>query len=164
MKSAGILIAALSLSTLMAACASSSKQSDVKPLTQRVYSATPEEVERALRQVLVKYPPRIDNPEAGHFETEYIKGDLRFRPPYITKPFSSGYRYRLVIRVIKGRIEDKPSVKVIVSKVVELARDFFSDPEEQTSDGQEEQVILYRIQREIQIDRALQRAAAEKRS
>ena len=52
----------------------------------------------------------------------------------------------------------KEAVKVTVAKDVELKTDFFSDPKRLESDGLEEKVILYRIEKEISVERALQRA------
>ena len=143
----------------VAACASRPKATD-KPVPQeRVYFASFDEIERAIKQAMIRYPPKVDNSEAGIFETDFIKGDLRFKPPNDEKPLPSGYRYRVLIRVVRGRADDRrPAAKVVVTKQPELARDFFSDPEPLGTDGLEEDVILYRIQRELAIDRAIRRA------
>lgn len=66
--------------------------------------------------------------------------------------------YRLTIRVIKGApLAGKPATKVTIVKDSQLQQDFFSDPRSQPSDGLEEKSILYRISREIQIERAIAR-------
>ncbi|HVK62310.1 MAG TPA: hypothetical protein VM432_12195, partial [Bdellovibrionales bacterium] len=100
----------------------------------------------------------IDNTEAGIFETDYVKGDGRFSPAHESREFSSGYRYRLLVRMVRGKKEARSAVKVSITKQIQLARDFFSDPDELTSDGLEEKSILYRINREISIARGLNRA------
>ena len=124
----------------------------------RVFYANYEDVEIALKQSMIRYPQKVDNTEAGIFETDYIKGEARFRGPHETGAFSPGYRYRILVRLVRGRSEDKPAIKVQVTKRPEVLRDFFSEPVSQKSDGLEEQVILYRIGRELQLARAIGKA------
>ena len=128
----------------------------------RVYYASYEEVEIALKQSMIRYPQKVDNTEAGIFETDYIKGEARFRPPHYDVKFSPGYRYRLLVRLVRGRTDEKPAIKVQITKKSEVARDFFSEPEATSSDGLEEQVILYRIGRELQLSRAIAKASEKK--
>ena len=125
----------------------------------RVFYAKYDDVEAALKQAMIKYPQRVDNSDAGIFETDYLKGEMRFKAPHLETEFSNGYRYRILIRVVKGRSETKPAIKVQVLKQIELARDFFSQPEAQPSDGLEEDAILYRIGRELTIAKAILRAS-----
>lgn len=124
----------------------------------RVFYAKYEDVEAGIKQAMIRYPQRVDNTEAGIFETDYVKGDARFHSPVDEKPFSPGYRYRIIIRLVRGKDDNKPAVKVWVTKQIEIATDFFADPLEQRSDGLEEDVILYRIGREITLARAMAKA------
>ena len=124
----------------------------------RVFYANYEDVEIALKQSMIRYPQKVDNTEAGIFETDFIKGEARFRSPLEPGPLSPGYRYRLLVRLVRGRSEDKPAIKVQITKRAEILRDFFSEPITQKSDGLEEQVILYRIGRELQLARAIAKA------
>lgn len=155
----------LALATQLTGCAALSEREEAKkngPFS-RVYFATYEEVEIALKQAMIRYPQKIDNTEAGIFETDFIKGDARFRPPHKEVKFSPGYRYRLLVRLVRGRSDDKQqATKVQIVKKVEVARDFFSEPEAAESDGLEEQVILYRIGRELQLARAVAKATDKK--
>lgn len=128
----------------------------------RVFFAKYEDVESALKIALLKYPQRVDNTEAGIFETDYVKGDARFKPPHQNVEYSSGYRYRLLVRLVKGKSESRPAVKVSIVKHIELVRDFFAEPEILPSDGLEEEAILYRIGRELTIAKALQKAGEKK--
>jgi len=127
------------------------------PVVQ-VFFAKYEDVEAALKLSMLKYPQRVDNTEAGIFESDYVKSDGRFKPPHSTIEYSSGYRYRILIRLVRGKTDSRPAVKVVVLKQIETLHDFFSEPGSQPSDGLEEEVILYRIGRELNINRALQRA------
>lgn len=153
------LFTALILAACISGCAQPAKQSDssVPTPVEEVFYADAETVDRAISQVMVKYPQKIANLEAGVLETDYIKGDARFRPAHREVKYGSGYRYKISIRTVRGKTNGKPAIKVQVLKVVEQHRDFFADPEQLDSDQLEEKAILYRIDREIKIDRALQR-------
>lgn len=123
-----------------------------------VFNAKYEDVETALKLALSRYPARVDNTESGIYETDYVKGDARFKPPQSAdEEYTSGYRYRIIIRLVRGNKEGRNAVKVVVLKQIELARDFFATSENVASDGLEEKVILYRIGRELRIRRAIQK-------
>jgi hypothetical protein len=124
----------------------------------RVYFAKYEDVEAAIKQAMIRYPQRVDNTEAGIFETDYVKGDARFRSPVSTEVYSPGFRYRLLIRLVRGKNDEKAAVKVLVTKTSEIAGDFFAEPDQRPSDGLEEGVVLYRIGREITLARAMTKA------
>jgi hypothetical protein len=128
------------------------------PVTQ-VFFAKYEDVEAALKLAMLRYPQRVDNTEAGIFETDYVKGDSRFKAPHVNTEYPSGYRYRILIRLVRGKTDSRPAVKVVVLKQIEQVQDFFAEPAQLPSDGLEESVILYRIGRELTINKALQRAA-----
>ena len=141
-------------------CATQEAKVGDKPVpVERVFAAPFEDVERALKQAMIRYPPKVDNSEAGIFETDYVKGDARFKPPFKETHYTNGFKYRLFVRLVRGRGDGgQPAVKVVVTKAPELTRDFFSSPELLGSDGLEEGVILYRIGRELAVDRAIHRA------
>lgn len=128
------------------------------PVVQ-VFFAKYEDVEAALKLAMLKYPQRVDNTEAGIFETDFVKADGRFKPPHKQIEYTSGYRYRILIRLVRGKTDAKPAVKVVVLKQIEQVHDFFAEAAQMPSDGLEESVILYRIGRELTINKALQRAA-----
>lgn len=125
----------------------------------RVYYANYEDVDIALKQSMIRYPQKVDNTEAGIFETDYIKGEARFKPPHKITVFSPGYRYRILVRLVRGRTDERSAIKVQVTKKPEIVRDFFSDADSVKSDGLEEQVVLYRIGRELQLARAIAKAS-----
>ena len=124
----------------------------------KVFFAKYEDVEAALKLAMLRYPQRVDNTEAGIFESDYVKGEARFKPPHKPVDYSSGYRYRLLVRLVRGESVTRPAVKVVVLKQIEIARDFFAEPQILPSDGLEEAVILYRVGRELTINRTLQKA------
>jgi hypothetical protein len=125
---------------------------------EQVYFATFEEVWRGVNLVLQPYPLRVSNMDQGMLETDTIRGYRVWAPPYKPDTSSTGETYRLTIRVIKGALESRAATKVTVVKETQIQSDFFSDPRSLPSDGMEEKSVLYRIGREIQIERALVRA------
>lgn len=124
----------------------------------KVYKASYEETWQATQKALSKYRLELSNIDKGLLKTEVIKGAKAWRSPTRKRPYSAGYSSQLKIRVIKGRIGKKPTVKVVIKKNVELQKDFFSQKKPLPSDGLEEKMILYRIKREIIINRGLDKA------
>ncbi len=129
---------------------------------EQVFYANFDEVWRSVNVVLQPYPLRVSNMDQGTIETDSIRGDRVWEPPYQTRGSDSGASYSLVLRVIKGKSATKPATKVVVLKEANVQTDFFSDPKQKPSDGLEERTLLYHIGREIQIERAL--AKAQKKS
>lgn len=125
---------------------------------EQVYFANFEEVWRSVNLVLQPYPLRVSNMDQGMLETDMIRGPRVWSPPYKPDNATNGETYRLTIRVIKGALDSKAATKVTIVKESNLQADFFSDPRALPSDGMEEKGILYRIGREIQIERALAKA------
>ena len=72
----------------------------------------------------------------------------------------SGYQYRLNVNIIKG---EKAS-RLVILKEVRLQKDFFSDPQELVSDGFEEKALIYRIKREIIIEKILKKQMDKKQT
>lgn len=140
-------------------CASEPTEPDRRLVREDVYNATFEETWRAAQMAMRGYRMRLVDYDIGLIETEPVKGFDAYRPPHIRKKAPSGLRYTLSTRLIKGSVGKKPLTKVIIDKKVELRRDFFAEAENQMTDGFEESTILYRIGREISINRAVQRMA-----
>lgn len=148
----------------LGACALFENRAGPKPEAgprEQVFFGNFDEIWRATQLALQSpnsYPLRVNNMDTGSIETETIKGSLVWIAPHQTETAGGGYSYRLIVRVIKGNIEGRSAYKVTISKQATMQRDFFSEPEERPSDGLEEKVLLYRVGREIQIDRAIKRA------
>lgn len=123
---------------------------------QRVYFGTYEAVWRAA-QVALKYPIALNNMDNGILETDWIRALDGFMPPASKRTPSAGVRYRLQLTLVKGRINNRESVKVTIKKLLQRQSDFFSDAEPLPSDALEEKVILYRIERELIIFEALKK-------
>lgn len=124
---------------------------------QKVFFAPYDSVWRAAHAVL-KYPIAQENQDTGFIETEYIKGLDGWLPPNEQSPPSSGIRYKLTLTFAQGKTDGRESTRVTIDKKMEILRDFFSAPESLESDGLEEKILFYRIERELIINDALKRA------
>lgn len=131
---------------------------------EKVYPNSFEDVWKAVNLVLQPYPLRISNMDQGILETDTLRTGRIWNPPYGTSAPGTGETYRLVIRVIKGSKGERQATKITILKDAAVQRDFFSDPKPLASDGLEEKTILYRIEREIQIERALVRLQKKQNS
>lgn len=98
----------------------------------------------------------------GVLETDWIRGPDGFTAPSVQKDPSSGVRYKMTLSLVKGKLDNKESVRVTIVKKMEKQRDFFSEPESIESDGLEEKVIFYRIERELLIEEAIKKANTTK--
>lgn len=105
--------------------------------------------------VLGKYPLKSYDEESGVIETDYIRGEDVWVAPHRKKYVKGGYRYKLNLRVIKGKQGKDPVTKVIILKQPELQKDFFAASEKMQTDGLEEMSLLYRIERELALEEAL---------
>ncbi len=124
---------------------------------QKIFFGTYDSIWRAA-QLALKYPIALNNMDQGILETDFIKADDGFFSPTNEIIPSSGIRYKITLTISKGKVEGKASVRVNIAKLIERKRDFFSDPEILPSDGIEEKVIFYRMERELIIDEALKKA------
>lgn len=143
-------------SLLASSCALFSSQDQAQEYS-RVFKAPFDEVWRAAQKALILYPIRTNNSDTGLLQTDYVKGNKAFIPPGQVEPYSNGYRYRLHLKVLKGAKRSTHATKVVIEKLPEIQRDFFAQPEELQSDGIEEQVILYRIERELVIEKGIKK-------
>lgn len=143
------------LGFLFSACVSSPLPTDNK-IYEREYKASYEEIWRACQQSVISYPLKINNMEQGLIQTTILRSHVYFKPPHVEKKQAGGYRYDLNITLFKL---GPKKTKISIQKNLQLYRDFVSSPESRVSDGLEEENLLYRIQREVEIDRALVKAS-----
>jgi hypothetical protein len=125
---------------------------------EQLYYASFDNVWRCAQLALQNYPMRINNMDVGIIETDVLRGYKIWTPPYSPGIASGGLGYYLSLHLVKGTIDGRETIKVSVVKNLELHTDFFADPKKLASDGLEEKTILYRIGRELQIEKALEKA------
>ena len=132
---------------------------------EKVFYAKLDHVWRAAQLVLQKYPMQVIDMDKGLLKTAFIKGDDIWVAPHKKNiKLGNGLRYQLRVRIVEGHVRGYVATKVTVHKEISLKRDFFSAAELIPSDGLEEVAILYRIGRELQIDKALERVQKKKSS
>lgn len=115
---------------------------------QRIYYASFEAVWRSA-QIALRYPMALTNMDNGELETDWIRALDGFIPPGPRRNISAGMLYKLRLSLVRGKANGRPSVRVTIRKQLKRNSDFFSEEEYLLSDGIEERVILYRIEREI---------------
>ena len=131
-----------------------------KTTNQKVFFYPFDNVWRATL-LTIKYPLTNSNIDTGMIETEFVKGIEGWQPPVNNETPSSGLQYKLNLSLVKGMINSKETVKVTLTKKIEVKRDFFSEPKPLETDGLEEMVLFYRIERELIIEEAIKKLAAQ---
>lgn len=128
---------------------------------EKTFTAEPDSVWKAAQKAL-KYPIAVDNIDQGILETDWIRGEDGFVAAHEKKELSEGMRSKITLRILKGKRNQRTVTRVTVTKKIERQRDFFDDGQSLDSDGWEEKIILYRIERELAIDLALTKGAFKK--
>jgi hypothetical protein len=118
------------------------------PLKETIYRGSLQSVWLATEKALVNYPIAESNIDAGLLKTDFQRGPNCFKSPGQTDKYSSGVRCQLIFNFVKI---PGSGIRVRVTKVLEMVRDFVSEPESIKSDGLEEMTILYRIDRELSL-------------
>jgi hypothetical protein len=155
------LLVILSISSLASGgCALFTPPEENTPNTthHHVYQSSYDEVWRAVQKALANYPIRLNNIDQGIIETDTLKGDQVWNPPFAKSKQKISPRYMLKIKVAKGRIQNSESTRVTLLKKQSVTKDFFSGDVELASDGLEEKSIFYRIEREIKLEHSLRKA------
>jgi uncharacterized protein YceK len=131
-----------------------------KVATQKVFYYPYESVWRAA-QLALKYPFAVNNMDSGLLETESIRGLDGWLAPEVNRDPSAGLKYKIMLNLVKGNVNSKETVRVTLTKKIEIQRDFFSESSQVPTDGLEESVIFYRIERELIIEEALKKVASQ---
>lgn len=151
-----------SLSLVVSGCSLFGSAPDTIPAINapvfKVIQGDPDEIWRAIQKAMVQYPIQVNNSEQGVIETDVIKADQAWHAPFEKKKEKRNLRYVLTVSVVKGRVKNQNSSRVTISKVASLDRDFFSGDTKLPSNGLEERSLLYRIERELTLERSLRKA------
>ena len=125
-----------------------------KPRSEFFYSDY-DKVWRATQIAVSQYPLKANDMEKGYLETTTIESGSLFKKSHKRKRSNSAVKYSLKVNLIKGKVQGKTAVKVVIQKFKHHSTNFFSDKKKLPSDGVEEKTILYRIKRELQIEKLL---------
>jgi hypothetical protein len=121
---------------------------------EAIFYASYEKTWKAAEKALENYILSNNNSESGIIQTDWIRGDDIWTPPTTLKKPSSGQRQKITLFFTHGKSAGSDSVRIQVKKEAEILMDFVSDPEPLVSDGLEELNILYRIERELNINKS----------
>ncbi len=145
-------VAALVALTLAACAEMPITDPAIKDPVSKVFIDSYEKVWRAVQLSLRKYPVRTNSMESGILETDFVKGDKLFSDPNDPKN-KMGLRYKITVRAVKGKIDGKSAIRITVVKNAEGQPDFFSGYQPVNTNGLEEQTVMYRIGRFLEIDK-----------
>jgi len=128
------------------------KQNTNEPAS-KVFFANYEKVWRAVMLAIESYPIKSEDYETGIIQTGFIRGDKVWYLPFPTSISNNELLYKIQINLFKGKVKNELAVQVQVSKQNFIQKGFIEDPVSVPSNGLQEKTILYRILREIEIDR-----------
>jgi hypothetical protein len=124
---------------------------------QKIFLAPYDQVWKVAHTAL-KYTIASENQDFGTIETDFVKSVDGWVPPYKKKPDYPGARYKLLFTFAKGETKNRESTRVTIEKKIEVFKNIISDTQSVPSDGSEEKAIFYRMERELIIARAIEKA------
>lgn len=126
-------------------------------IPSKVFKATYDEAWQAVIQVMHKFDLALENPEAGVLKSRWIDNtrELNFAESFGKKDAVKSSKFMLLINVAKGFRGIREVTKITVHKRQLVEHDFLQGWKEVPTDGIQEQTILYRIARVIEIDKKL---------
>src|SRR5438094_10623510 len=98
------------------------KDPPIKEPEARVFPESYEKVWRSVQLAMKLYPIRVDSLESGILETDFVKDDKVFSDPNYPQS-RRGFRYKVVVRVVRGSLGGKGATKVTVIKNGEIQTD-----------------------------------------
>lgn len=159
----GLTLLFLSGCGILSPAAESPDQIIEKASHQKIFLAPYDQVWKAAHTAL-KYTIASENQDFGTIETDFVKAVDGWTPPYKKKPDYPSARYKLNFTFAKGETKGKESTRVTIEKRIEVFKNIISDTESIASDGTEEKAIFYRMERELIIGRAIEKANATPKS
>lgn len=143
-----------SLSILILGTLTISPEAQAKPYV-KVFRAKYSSVWKGTLIALSKYPLEKNDKPSGEISTTMIESDQVYKP--YNRTLKNNEQYKLHISLEKRKLKGQKVVVVKIEKKPMLKGDFMTADREIESDGIEESVLLYRIAREISIDRSVEK-------
>ena len=140
---------------IVSGCATVKLKSEVITPVSKVFHADYQKTWSAIMLALEDYPIEVENNEKGFLKSESIPEDTIWKLPFIDESKLKSAKYTLYIKLLKGKIDSRPVVKVRILKKIKVRKGFIDEPTRAPSNGLEEKAILYRIMREINIEKAI---------
>ena len=124
---------------------------------QKIFLAPYDQVWKVAHTTL-KYTIASENQDFGTIETDFVKAVDGWVPPYKKRPDYPGARYKLLFTFAKGESKNRESTRVTIEKKIEIFKNIIADTKSVASDGSEERALFYRMERELIIARAIEKA------
>ena len=119
----------------------------------QVFTASRARVWEALIQAFNSYKLQISNEETGLIKTELIVGPAVWTPAHDKNKNTSGINYHITAQLIYER----PYATVTIRKNMKRKKGFLSSSQTIPSDFLEEQILFYRLERELYIKRLIKK-------
>ena len=148
------LLIFLFFSLFFSGCVSTQPPRDIIGPISKVFYTDYKNTWQALMLALENYPLAEEDKETGYVKTETIKGETLWQLPFHTNTVH-GLRYSLYVQVVKGSAREKPATQVSITKKLLSRKGFIDSYHRVASNGLEEKFILYRILREININKMI---------
>ena len=118
-----------------------------------VFTASRSKVWEALIQVFTPYKLEISDEERGLIKTKLILGSNVWTPAHDEDKDISGVNYYITAKLVY----DKPHATVTITKKMKQKKGFLFDSKTIPSDLMEEQLLLYRLGRELRIKKLIKK-------
>lgn len=152
---------------LGSACSSYEQFQDVTQeleIPSKVFKADYNQAWQAVLLVMRQYDLDLQNQESGVIKTRWIDNtvELNFADSFGSSDAVKSARFKIIINVVKGFRSGREVSKISVFKRQMIEQDFLQGWKVIRSDGIQEETILYRISRLIQIDNKLKEIEEQK--
>ena len=135
-----------------------------KDFYQGAFVAPYETVWQSVLMAMEYYHPlAVEDVESGQIETKTIHGYSAWKPPEGLISDIDKRRYKIKIFLEKGQIGSKQAIKIHIIKDETLDKSFIEHSVSLISSGIEEEVLLYRIQRNVLMENRKNQLKKQKR-
>ena len=115
--------------------------------------ANKEQAWKVLVEIFKNYPLKTIDEQLGYIETEVIKSANIWKAPHQKKKDFSGYSYMIKVNLNYK----KPISTISINKKIYKQKGFISHKQEIPSDNLEETALLYKINRELEVQALLKK-------
>jgi hypothetical protein len=122
-----------------------------------LFNADFNQVWTATVTVMKEYEIETQNQDAGIIKTRWTDNtiEMNFQDAFGSSDRIKSAKFKLAVAVNKGGTEKRPQIKVFIIKKQMVEQDVFQGWKEIDNDYILEKILLYRIQRTLNIDRIL---------
>ncbi len=125
---------------------------------QKIFTEKLDDLWPLIEVVMSNYQVKLNDMDKRVFETAFASGKAMWKEPQSEKSYV-GYNTKIIVRLLKSK--KREAYKMIVKKIIRHRPNFFDGYKYLESDGIEEKVILYRMNRELKIKKKQDKANEE---